>query len=87
MKEKEKRGTADWRVRTGPRNKPTARERENEATHMPFRDWCTLHDGQRSHSSPRVEVWECGLVEETNHRYGLLISQDQFYCGFSDDTR
>ena len=34
--------TADWTVRAGPRNKPTAREREeHEATHMPFRDWCT----------------------------------------------
>ena len=32
-------GTADWRVRAGPRNKPTAREsEEHEATHMPFRD-------------------------------------------------
>ena len=32
---------ADWRVRAGPRNKPTQREREeHEATHMPFRDWC-----------------------------------------------
>ena len=27
----------DWRVRAGPRNKPTQREREvHEATHMPF---------------------------------------------------
>ena len=35
-------GTADWIVRTGPRNKPTGREREeHEATHVPFRDWCT----------------------------------------------
>ena len=35
-------GRADWRVRAGPRNKPTAREREeHEATHMPFRDCCT----------------------------------------------
>ena len=35
-------GTADWRVRAGPRNKPTAREREeHEATHIPFRVWCT----------------------------------------------
>ena len=25
----------DWRVRAGPRNKPTQRER-----HVPFRDWC-----------------------------------------------
>ena len=31
----------DWRVRTGPRNKSTKRDREeHEATHMPFRDWC-----------------------------------------------
>ena len=31
----------DWRVRAGPGNKPTRREREeHEATHMPFRDWC-----------------------------------------------
>ena len=35
-------GTADRRVRTGPRNKPTAREREeHEATYRPFRDSCT----------------------------------------------
>ena len=34
-------GAADCRVRAGPRNKPTAREREeHEATHMPLRDWC-----------------------------------------------
>ena len=31
----------DWRVRAGPRNKPSQREREeHEATHMSFRDWC-----------------------------------------------
>ena len=31
----------DWRVRAGPRNKPSQREREeHEATHVPFRDWC-----------------------------------------------
>ena len=31
----------DWRVRAGPTNKPTQREREDhEATHVPFRDWC-----------------------------------------------
>ena len=35
-------GTVDWRVRAGPRNKPTARETEEyEAAHLPFRDWCT----------------------------------------------
>ena len=45
----------DWRVRAGPRNKPTQWEREeHEATHVPFRDWCvrTLHDGKGSHPSP-----------------------------------
>ena len=49
--------TADWRVRAGPRNKPTDREREeHEATHMPFpRLVHTRHDGQRSYSSPHVE--------------------------------
>ena len=31
----------DWRVRAGPRNKPTQMEREeHEATHVPLRDWC-----------------------------------------------
>ena len=31
----------DWRVRAGPRSRPTQREREeHEATHVPFRDWC-----------------------------------------------
>ena len=35
-------GTVGWRVRTGPRNKPTTDDREeHEATHMPFRHWCT----------------------------------------------
>ena len=34
-------GTSDWRVRAGPGNERTVREREeHEATHMPFRDWC-----------------------------------------------
>ena len=32
----------DWRVRAGPRNRPTQNCREeHEATHVPFRDWCT----------------------------------------------
>ena len=31
----------NWRVRAGPRNRPTQREREeHEATHVPFRGWC-----------------------------------------------
>ena len=39
-------------VRTGPRNRPIAREREeHEATHMPFRDWCAhcMMDRGRTH--------------------------------------
>ena len=32
----------DWRIRAGSRNKPTQKEREeHDATHVPFRDWCT----------------------------------------------
>ena len=32
----------DWCVRAGPRNRPTRKEREeDEATHVPLRDWCT----------------------------------------------
>ena len=31
----------DWRVRAGPRNTPTQRDRaEHQATQVPFRDWC-----------------------------------------------
>ena len=37
----EKLAPPDWRVRAGPRNKPTQKERrEHEATHVTFRDWC-----------------------------------------------
>ena len=32
----------DWRVRAGPQNRPTQKEREDrEASHVPFRDWPT----------------------------------------------
>ena len=38
----EESAAADWRVWAGPRNKPTQKEsEEHEATHVPFRDWCT----------------------------------------------
>ena len=34
---KEKSTAPDWRVRAGPRNKPTQKEREEHAaTHVPF---------------------------------------------------
>ena len=39
--DEEELAAPDWRVRGGPRNKPTQREsEEHEATHVPFRDWC-----------------------------------------------
>ena len=38
----EELATPDWRVRAGPRNRLTQKEREeHEATQVPFRDWCT----------------------------------------------
>ena len=56
-------GTADWRVRAGPRNKPTAREREeHEATHIPFRVWCThcmMGRGRTHHHVSKKGVRTC----------------------------
>ena len=69
-------GSADWRVRASPRNKPTAMERAvHEATHTHAvpRLVPTLHDWQRSYSSPRVEEKKCGLVDETNNSHGHLL--------------
>ena len=41
VEDEEEFAAPDWRVRAGPRNKPTQREREeHEATHVPFRDRC-----------------------------------------------
>ena len=52
-------GPVDSRVRAGPRNKPTAREgRSRSNTHAIPRLVHPLHDGWRSHSSPRVEAKE-----------------------------
>ena len=49
-----------WRVRAGPRNKPTQKEREDhEAIHVPFRDWrthCMMVRG--AHPSPRHQIKE-----------------------------
>ena len=48
----------DSRVRAGPRNRPTQNRREeHEATHVPFRDWCTtLYDGHTITTSPNKRV-------------------------------
>ena len=50
----------DWRVRTGPPNKPTQKEWEDhEATHVSFwRLVRALHDGQRTHEPPRHQTKE-----------------------------
>ena len=56
-------GTVDWRVRAGPRNTPTAREREeHEATHMLFGDWCThcmIGRGRTHHHVSKKRVRTC----------------------------
>ena len=53
----------DWRVRAGPRSKPTQREREeHEATHVPFRDWCA----------------HCMMGRgRTHHHFAMQKSEDQ----------
>ena len=52
----------DWRVRGGPRHKPTQKEREEpEATHVPCRDWwtrCRMDRGCTHHNvtNPKVRI-------------------------------
>ena len=50
-------GAADSRVRAGPRNKPygNRKRRTRSNAHAVPRLVLTLHDGQRSYSSPRVK--------------------------------
>ena len=43
----------DWRVKAGPRSKPTKREREEHEGLVR-----TLHDGKGSHPSPRCQAEE-----------------------------
>ena len=72
----------DWRVRAGPRNRPTQNCREeDEATHVPFRDWCTtLYDGHRTHPPLRHQTNECGLIEKTHRFDGPLLHEHEL-CG------
>ena len=70
-----------WRVKAGPGNKPTQNEREeHEATHVPFRDCCTLHDGQRTHPSPRHPTKGWGSVENTHHCDGEKLHGNEVCC-------
>ena len=63
--------TVDWRVRACPRNKPTARERgEHEATHMPFRDWCThcIMGRGRTHHHVAKQKSDAVARRQQNHQ-------------------
>ena len=59
----------DLRVRAGSRNSPTQKAREeHEATHVPFRDWCThCMMGRGTHPSPRHQTKERGSIEKTHN--------------------
>ena len=57
--DEEELAAPDWRVRAGPRNRPTQREREeHEATHVPFRDWCAHCMMGRGHPSSHCKAEE-----------------------------
>ena len=69
----------DWRVRAGPRNKPTQREREeHEAMHVPFRDWCAhcMMGRGRTHHHVAKQKSE-GSVKKAHHRHGLLLHENR----------
>ena len=73
--------SVDWRVRVGPRNKPTAREREeHEATHMPFRDWCThclIGRGRTDHHVSKQKSENSSrrsIIAENNTRFLVKFS-------------
>ena len=77
----------DWRLRAGPRNKPTQKERkEHEATHVQILVY-TLHDGQRAHPSPHQQAKERRSVEKAHHCNGLLLHVNEVCCDCSDKVR
>ena len=71
----EESAAPDWRVRAGPRNKPTQREREeHEATHVPFRDWCAhcmMGRGRTHHHVAKQKS------EDQSRRH--IIAMDYFF--------
>ena len=79
----------DWRVRAGPRNTPTQKEREeHEATHVPFRDWCIhcmMGRGRTHHHVTRPK--ERGSVEKTHHCDGLPLHENEDCCECSNNAR
>ena len=82
---KEEAGTSDWRVRAGPRNNPTVREREeHEAKHMPFRDWCThcvMGRGRALHHVSKKRSEDLSMrLHETKNSFGPLFLDAKFRC-------
>ena len=65
----------DWRVRPGPRNEPTQREREeHEATHVAFRDWLSHCMMGRSRTQHHVAKQKS---EDQSRR--PIIAMDHFF--------
>ena len=79
----------DWRVRARPRNNPTLKEREEpEATHVPFRHWCThcmIGRGRTHHHTTKQE--ERGSVEKTYHCDGLFAHENEVCCGCATNDK
>ena len=68
------------RVRAGPRNKPTQRQREeHEATHVPFRDWCANCMMGRGRTHHRVAKQKSGQ--------GLFLHENGIYTRGPSDLR
>ena len=63
LKAKESLGLSGWRVKAGPRNRPTQKEREGARsnTRAVQRLVHTLYDGQRTHPSPRKQTIRVGI--------------------------
>ena len=65
----------DWRVKAGPRNKPTQREREeHKTTHVPFRDWCAHGMKGRGRKHHRVAMQKSEDQSRTP-----IITMDYFF--------
>ena len=64
-------------MRAGPRNRPSQDERkEHEATHVPFRDWCTRCIMNRGRSHHHVTKRQC---EDESRRPTIAVD-----CNFME---
>ena len=73
--DEEELAAPDWRVRAGPRSKPTQREREeHEATHVPFRDWCAHCMMGRGRTHHHV-----AKQKSEDHSRRPIIAMDYFF--------